>query len=229
MKAILSVLFTFFSFVSIAQISADSGKIEQTRIASISRFQLIDYFATAREQKIPAKRGDLIVLQDEERRLYYGIVDTVRSLNSIRIVLYPKANQRELVEASYDDLYYLKAANSKVETVLKKKEPEPDYVEELARKEQQIRQQDLKINQAAMYIENAGSDYETADILRYVSQASIVLGTALTSIGSYSGGSTLQTTGGILVASSLVTGISSIVYRFRGHNKLKTAGATLRR
>jgi hypothetical protein len=229
MKAILSVLFTFFSLVSIAQISADSGKIEQTRIVSISRFQTIDYFASAREQKLPARKGDLIVLQDEERRLYYGIVDTVRSLNSIRIVLYPKANQRELVEAAYDDLYYLKAGNSKVETVLQKKEPEPDYVEELARKDQQIKQQDLKINQAAIYLENAGQDYETGDILRYVSQASFVLGTAFTSIGSLSSGSTLQTAGGILIGSSLVTGISSIVYRFRGHNKLKTAGATLRR
>jgi hypothetical protein len=90
--------------------------------------------------------------------------------------------------------------------------------------------QDVKMNQAAIFLENAGKSYETSDILRYVSYGSLFLGSIISSVASLGGGgSNLQAAGGAFIAGSLGTGIASLVYRFRGHSNLKNAGSILKK
>jgi hypothetical protein len=266
MKKLSSIVCFLLAIPAFAQISADSSQKEQQKIMSLSAYQTIDYFSTARELKIPARKGDAIVLQDEERRLYFGIIDSVKSMNSIQIVLYPKANKRELVQATYDDLYYLKnrpaakneitsqpvqnvlppsgswgimdkAVNEAVEKAVQKalsrnQNPSGDLDSELeARLEKLERQNEsmqLRINQAAFSVEGAGQAYETADILRYVSYASLFLGSVFLSAGSFGNSNSLEGAGVILTLTSAATSIGSLVYRFKGHSKLKTAGTYLR-
>ena len=270
MKNLFSFVCFLMAIPAFAQISPDSSQKEQQKIMTLSAYQSIDYFATARELKIPAKKGDAIVLQDEERRLYFGIIDSVKSLNSIQIVLYPKTNKRELVQATYDDLYYLKnrpaaipgnattgksdkipvfgsagnvgksvgeevgeAVEKAVQKALARKIENADPLDSelearLEKLERQSETLQLRINQAAFSVEGAGQAYETADILKYVSYASLFLGSVFLSAGGFGNSSSLEGAGVILTLTSAATGIGSVVYRFKGHSKLKTAGAYLR-
>jgi hypothetical protein len=92
------------------------------------------------------------------------------------------------------------------------------------------KQEDFRIAQAADFLEQAGKSYENADILKYLSYASFFVGTALSAAGSFnSSGSSLQAAGGILIGAGVGASIGSVVYRFRGHGNLKSAGAALRR
>ena len=225
MKALLTAFLTFFSFISFAQISADSMRTEQERIGKISKFQSIDFFSRARDIKQPVKRHDLVVLQDEDRKLYYGIVDSVKSLNSISIILYPAPNGRERVQATFDDIYLPK--QNEVRAVAPAAQT-PEYAPIMRVKEN--KQEDFRIAQAADFLEQAGKSYENADILRYLSYASFFVGAALSTAGSLnSSGSSLQAAGGILIGASVGASIGSVVYRFRGHGSLKSAGAALRK
>lgn len=230
MKVILSVFFTLFTCVSFAQISADSMRTEQERIGKISKFQSIDFFSRARDIKQPVKRHDLVVLQDEDRKLYYGIVDSVKSLNSISIILYPAPNGRERVQATFDDIYLPK--QNEVRAVAPAPVAQvPEYNAPIMRVKEN-KQEDFRIAQAADFLEQAGRSYENADILKYLSYASFFVGVALSTAGSlsYSGSSSsLQAAGGILIGATVGASIGSIVYRFRGHGNLKSAGAALRR
>ena len=257
-------------FSSFAQISADSTQKEQEKIMNLSKYQSIDYFATAREQKIAAKRGDVIVLQDDERRLYFGIVDTDRSFSSIKVVLYPKKDQREIVQATYDDLYYPrkkqetipaakvaevaipnfqtnqavesgsmeKTISAEVEKAVSKalsrkgdqsSRSDSELEDRIERLEKDLEQYQLRNNQAAFAIDGAGRAYETSDILRYGSYASLFFGSVFLSAGGFGNSSSLQGTGVLLTVSSLGTGLGALVYRFKGHNKLKNAGTFLRK
>lgn len=230
MKAFLTAFLTFFSFISFAQISADSMRTEQERIGKISKFQSIDFFSRARDIKQPVKRHDLVVLQDEDRKLYYGIVDSVKSLNSISIILYPAPNGRERVQATFDDIYLPK--QNEVKAVIPAPAPvvqAPEYTAPMMRVKEN-KQEDFRIAQAADFLEQAGKSYENADILRYLSYASFFVGAALSTAGSLnSSGSSLQAAGGILIGAAVGSSIGSVVYRFRGHGNLKSAGAALRR
>lgn len=267
MKKLLSIVCFLLAMPAFAQISADSSQKEQQKIISLSAYQTIDYFSTARELKIPARKGDVIVLQDEERRLYFGIIDSVKSLNSIQVVLYPKANKRELVQATYDDLYYLKnrpapkadnpsagrvenapvfgsssivdkTVGEAVEKAVQKAlsgnlkntgQPDPELETRIEKLEKKIESQELRINQAAFNFERAGKSYETAETLRIVSFASLFLGIQLLSSAAINGSTTNLAAGsGFLILTSGITGIGAVVYRFKGHSKLKTAGAYLR-
>ncbi len=230
MKAILSVIFTIFSCVSFAQISADSMRIEQERIGKISKFQSIDFFSRARDIKQAVRRHDLVVLQDEDRKLYYGIVDSVKSLNSISIILYPAPNGRERVQATFDDIYLPK--QNEVRAVAPAPTVQaPEYTAPVMRVKEN-KQEDFRIAQAADLLEQAGRSYENADILKYLSYASFFVGLTLSTAGSLSSSgssSSLQAAGGILIGATVGASIGSIVYRFRGHGNLKSAGAALRR
>ena len=264
------VMSNLFWFSSFAQISPDSSQKEQQKILNLSAYQSIDYFATARELKIPDKKGDAIVLQDEERKLYFGIIDSVKSMNSIQVVLYPKANKRELVQATYDDLHYLKnrpaaitdnatsgkadkipvfgsagnagksvgeevgeAVEKAVQKALARKIENADPLDSemearIEKLERQSENMQLRINQAAFSVEGAGQSYESADIMKYVSYASLFLGSVFLSAGGLGNSSSLEGAGVILTLTSVATGIGSVVYRFKGHSKLKSAGAYLR-
>jgi hypothetical protein len=228
MKNLFSIICFLMAFPAFAQISADSMRTEQERIGKISKFQSIDFFSRARDIKQPVKRHDLVVLQDEDRKLYYGIVDSVKSLNSISIILYPAPNGRERVQATFDDIYLPK--QNEVRAVVPAPATQtPEYTAPIMRVKEN-KQEDFRIAQAADLLEQAGRSYENADILKYLSYASFFVGTALSAAGSLnSSGSSLQAAGGILIGAGVGASIGSVVYRFRGHGSLKSAGAALRR
>ncbi len=230
MKNLFSIICFLMAFPAFAQISADSMRIEQERIGKISKFQSIDFFSRARDIKQAVRRHDLVVLQDEDRKLYYGIVDSVKSLNSISIILYPAPNGRERVQATFDDIYLPK--QNEVKAVIPAPAPAtqtPEYTAPIMRVKEN-KQEDFRIAQAADLLEQAGRSYENADILKYLSYASFFIGTAISTAGSFnSSGSSLQAAGGILIGAGVGASIGSVVYRFRGHGNLKSAGAALRR
>lgn len=250
MKILMSIFIFILISTGFSQISPDSSRKEQERIINLSKYQSIDYFETARSLKIPARRGDEVVLQDEERKLYFGIIDTVRSLASIQIVLYPRPDRRELVQATYDDLYYLRnrPETAKSQSIEKNTAAVKDAVEKtafsdketssqtdsdldfrLAKLERKTEQQQLRINEAAFALESAGRSYETAEILRIVSGACLVLGSVFSSVGSFTNSSSTVATGGLLFLSSGISSVGALVYRFKGHGKIKSAGLMLRR
>jgi hypothetical protein len=101
--------------------------------------------------------------------------------------------------------------------------------EKLKNLEKKLKLQEAKILQGANYLEEAGRAYENADIMRYVSYASLFLGSVSSAAGGLSKNSSLQTSAGVLIATSLGTGIAAVVYRFKGHKRLKSAGPALRR
>ena len=228
MKNFFGIVCFLMSLPAFAQISADSMRVEQERIAKISKFQSIDFFSRARDIKQAVRRHDLVVLQDEDRKLYYGIVDSVKSLNSISIILYPAPNGRERVQATFDDIYLPK--QNEVRAVVPAPAPQtPEYTAPIMRVKEN-KQEDFRIAQAADLLEQAGRSYENADILKYVSYAAFFVGSAISAAGAFnSSGSSLQAAGGILIGAGVGASIGSVVYRFRGHGNLKSAGAALRR
>lgn len=213
-----------------AQQAPSRQEAELQRIGEISRYTSIESFQRAKETNKAARKGDLVVLQDENLKLYYGIIDTVRSAASIGIILYNEQNQRELVEAGYEDLYYLRTS----QPVMKKTPPvlsdrEADYVEEMAKRDAQLKIQEYKILQMADYVERAGRSYETGDILLFVSFGSAIVGSALAAAGGLFNSTSVAATGSLLALGSAGCVIGSVIYRFRGHQKLKDAGRVFRK
>ena len=188
-----------------AQLSPDSVRKEQEKIASLARNNDIRFFATARELARPARSGDAVVLQDDKHILYFAIIDSVRSLNSIRVILYPKPGQRELAEATYDDLYYLKPAERP--KAFSEKSDVPDYIMELAARDKKINQMESKMNQAAFYLADAGKSYETSDILRYTSIGAFTAAVLASSLGSLAKSPALVAGGTILFLGSVGAGV----------------------
>jgi hypothetical protein len=213
----------FIPAVLVAQQKNDAAS-EIERIKQISVYQSIDYFIKASELNKTPSKGDLVVLQDEENKLYHGIIDTVRSMKSIGVILYSIGNRREIMEATFEDLFYLKSPG------WKKKEgfPEDETKEiwqNLAQKEESIRKLNARLDQTIQQVEAAGRAYETSDILLYVSYGCLFIGATVGAASAFSGSSQGGSASGLFFAGWAGTGIASIVYQFKGHNRLKLAGS----
>lgn len=226
---LLTILLLLFANILFAQ-NKSANETELSRIREISAYSSLESFARAKDLNRSAQKGDLVVLQDDTRKLYYGIIDSVRSSASIGIILYNEKNEREVVEATYEDLYYLKSTRKEVKSSAPEAtRTEPGIAEKLAGMEEELKKQDQKINQLTNMVESAGRSYETSDILMYATYIGFGLGSAISAIGSFSGSTAAQALGGAMVATSLGTSIGSIVMRFSGHKKLKNAGRMQRR
>lgn len=225
----LTILLLLFTRILFSQTKSPS-ETELSRIREISVYKTIDSFTRAKDLKQTAKKGDLIVLQDDTRKLYYGIIDSVRSPASVGVILYNEKNEREVVEATYDDLYYLNArpAETKVADAVITK-TDAGLAEKLARMEEELKKQDQKFQQLATTVGSAGKSYEASDILLFSTYISFFVGTAVNAIGSFANSTGAQAIGAAMVASSVGTSIGYVVMRFRGHNKLKNAGRLLQR
>ena len=213
--------FFFLPPVLVAQQTNDAAS-ETERIKQISVYQSIDYFKKASELNKTPIKGDLVVLQDEENKLYHGIIDTVRSLQSIGVILYSFGNRREIVEATYEDLFYLKSPGWKKKESLPVDETKEIW-QNLAQKEESIRLLNARLDQTIMQVESAGKAYETSDILMYVSYGCLFLGASVGAASTLSGGG--GSASNLFFAGWAATGIASIVYQFKGHNRLKLAGS----
>lgn len=218
------ILFTGFLFAQNKAVN----ETEISRIKEISTYKTIDSFSKAKDLNKTARKGDLVVLQDDTRKLYYGIIDTVRSPESIGIILYNEKNERELVEATYADLHYLNISQTPVKNSFTP-ETEARMKEQLGKMEEKLKLQDQKLEQLSNTVGSAGKAYETSDILLFSAYAGFGVGTALNALGSLAESSTMQGIGAIMVAGSFGASIGTVVMRFSGHNRLKRAGQLLRR
>jgi hypothetical protein len=221
MKSVFFLLsFLLIPALLFAQVS-DNASMELERIKQISVHQSIDYFKKATELNKTPIKGDLVVLQDEENKIYHGIIDTVRSLQSIGVILYSFGNRREIVQATYEDLFYLKLPGWKKKESLPVDETKEIW-QNLAQKEESIRLLNARLDQTIQQVEAAGKAYETSDILLFVSYGVLILGASVAVASSSSGGS--GSVFGLAYAGFVGTGIASLVYEFKGHSRLKRAG-----
>ena len=222
MKSVFFLLYLLLIPAVIFAQESDNASMELERIKQISAYQSIDYFQKGSELNKTPLKGDLVVLQDEENKLYHGIIDTVRSLHSIGVILYSFGNRREIVEATYEDLFYLKSPGWKKKESLAVDEKKEIW-QNLAQKEESIRLLNARLDQTIQQVEAAGRAYETSDILMYVSYGCLFLGASVGAASTLSAGS--GSVSGLFFAGWAGTGIASIVYQFKGHNRLKLAGS----
>lgn len=224
------VLICLFPIALSAQNPSSPNEAELQRIREISRYSSMESFVRARDLNREAKKGDLVVLQDESRKLYYGIIDTVRSPSSIIIILYNEQNVRELAEATYDDIHYLKVSQPDIRKKQWADETnQPDYALELMKRDNLLKNQEQKLIQMSELIGSAGRSYETADILIYVSIGGLFVGSIMSAFGGLYRSNQVAAIGAAVGVGSLGCSIGTIVYRFRGHQRLKDAGRVFRK
>jgi hypothetical protein len=203
------------NFTISAQISGDSIMVEQKRINFISKFSSLDYY----NKPSSLRAGDLIMAYYSNYEIGHGIVDGFEE-SGIRVIHYPYVDTRMITTVELSKIY---VPNISKTGPLKRIVTERTEVLGSNYKENDSKFMMYNVSKELI---DAGECYRTSEHLFMWGIASFVVGSLL----SYNDikNQTISFYGPMFYGTGLVLNISSYVYRYKGHNKIKRGGEYLK-
>lgn len=212
---LLLLLLMFINLTISAQISSDSIMVEQKRINLIRKFSSLDYY----DKPGSLKEGDLVIAYYSEYEIGHGIFDGFDK-DGMRVIFYPYVDTRMFMTIDPSKIY---VPNISKTGPLKRIVTDRT---EILGSNNKVSDSKLMMYNVSQELFEAGDCYRTSENLFMLGVASFVVGSLLSYYDVKN--QTNSMSGPIFYGTGLVLNISSFVFRYKGHNRLKSAGVSLK-